>query len=103
MVSGQKIKQLRLNNGWSQEQLSEISGLGIRTIQRIEKENKCSLESKMAIASAFAIAPNELNREASATAPLAPGLNRDGLIGLVLALVLVAIVANLAGGLAVLR
>ena len=31
------IKELRLEKGWSQEQLAELSNLSTRTIQRIEK------------------------------------------------------------------
>lgn len=59
-ISPEKIKQTRLEHGWSQEQLSEIAGISYRTIQRIEKNGSCSLESKMALASAFAISPQEL-------------------------------------------
>lgn len=35
------IKKMRLERHWSQEQLSDMSGLSIRTIQRIEKMRKC--------------------------------------------------------------
>jgi DNA-binding XRE family transcriptional regulator len=50
-----KIKQLRIDNGWTQDQLAQITGLSYRTIQRIEKSGRCSLESKMALSSAFNI------------------------------------------------
>ena len=44
-VNLRDIKKLRLARHWSQEQLSEMSGLSIRTIQRIEKgENAGVLE-----------------------------------------------------------
>jgi len=59
-VSSQLIKILRKERGWSQEQLSIISGLSERTIQRIEKSGDCSLDSKMALASAFEVSPNVL-------------------------------------------
>lgn len=36
-VLSQKLKELRLIKGFSQEELSERSGISIRTIQRIEK------------------------------------------------------------------
>lgn len=39
------IKSLRLKQGFSQEKLADLTGLSTRTIQRIEKENKASLES----------------------------------------------------------
>ena len=31
------VRKLRLQRGWSQEQLAEMSGLSTRTIQRIER------------------------------------------------------------------
>lgn len=31
------VKKLRLQRGWSQDHLSQLSGLSVRTIQRIEK------------------------------------------------------------------
>lgn len=54
------IKELRLEKGWSQEQLAELSNLSTRTIQRIEKENKVSLESLKSLAEAFKLEINEL-------------------------------------------
>ncbi len=62
-VSNQNIIKLRKERGWSQEKLAAISGLSERTIQRIEKDGNCSLDSKMALASAFEIAPQELSDE----------------------------------------
>ncbi len=55
-----KVKTLRLNKGWSQEQLSEVSGLSIRTIQRIENENTISMESLKVLAKALDVDTNEL-------------------------------------------
>jgi transcriptional regulator with XRE-family HTH domain len=60
-VSNQNIITLRKERGWSQEKLAAISGLSERTIQRIERDGNCSLDSKMALASAFEIAPQELS------------------------------------------
>ena len=47
------IRQLRLEKGWSQTQLAELSGLSLRTVQRIEKGNKPTVESLKALASVF--------------------------------------------------
>lgn len=55
-----KIKELRNEHSWSQAQLSEIAGISIRTVQRIENTGKCSKESLLAIASAFDIEVKEL-------------------------------------------
>ena len=43
----------RQQRAWSQTQLAEISGLSLRTIQRIEKNGKASLESVKALASVY--------------------------------------------------
>ncbi|MBD5770563.1 helix-turn-helix domain-containing protein [Marinomonas colpomeniae] len=47
------IKKLRLQRGWSQEQLSLLSGLSTRTIQRIEKGQNPGLESLKSLAAVF--------------------------------------------------
>lgn len=62
-VCKNKIVLLRKERGWSQSTLAEISGLGERTIQRIEKEGTCSLESVMALASVFELSPKDLQSE----------------------------------------
>lgn len=61
MISSDQVKFMRLQHGWSQQQLAAITDISVRTIQRIEKQGECSLESKMALASAFGVAPNELD------------------------------------------
>ncbi len=47
------IKTLRLQKGWSQEELAEIADISVRTVQRLENGANCSLESAKALASAF--------------------------------------------------
>lgn len=59
-ISTNRLKNLRAENGWSQEQLAEISSISQRTIQRIEKDGNCSPETQMALASALNISPSEL-------------------------------------------
>ncbi len=49
------IKGLRQERNWSQEQLAEFSGLGLRTIQRMESSNRVSFETLGALAAAFDI------------------------------------------------
>ncbi|MEQ3746748.1 MAG: helix-turn-helix transcriptional regulator [Henriciella sp.] len=48
-----KIKRWREERHWSQEHLCEIAGIGLRTLQRIEKGEAASRESAMALAAAF--------------------------------------------------
>ena len=47
------IKKMRLERHWSQEQLAEMSGLSIRTIQRIENGENAGLESLKSLAAVF--------------------------------------------------
>ena len=57
------VQKLRLQKGWSQEQLAELSGLSARTIQRIENGQKPSMESAKALASVFEIDFTQLTGE----------------------------------------
>ena len=49
------IQKLRLQRGWSQEQLAELSGLSVRTIQRLERGKTASVESLKALGAVFQI------------------------------------------------
>lgn len=49
------IKRLRLERHWSQDQLAEMSGLSIRTIQRIENGENAGFESMKSLAAVFEI------------------------------------------------
>jgi len=59
-----KIKSLREKHYWSQDELASISGLSIRTIQRVEKTGNSSLETMKALASVFKVDPLSLNNQA---------------------------------------
>jgi transcriptional regulator with XRE-family HTH domain len=48
-----RIQELRLQRGWSQEQLAEAAGLSARTVQRMEGGRPGSLDTLKAIAAAF--------------------------------------------------
>ena len=49
------LKRLRLEYKWSQTQLAELSGLSLRTIQRIENREKPSMDSIKALSLLFEI------------------------------------------------
>jgi transcriptional regulator with XRE-family HTH domain len=49
------VRKLRLQRGWSQGQLAYITDLNVRTIQRIERGQVPSLESKKSLAAAFEV------------------------------------------------
>jgi transcriptional regulator with XRE-family HTH domain len=54
------VKKLRLQKCWSQEQLSQFSGLSVRTIQRIERGQQASLESLKSLAAVFQVNLNDI-------------------------------------------
>ena len=57
------VQKLRLQRGWSQQQLSDLSGLSVRTIQRIENGQTASVESLKSLASVFEIDFSQLTSE----------------------------------------
>jgi len=60
------IQKRRLQRGWSQEQLAEVSGLSVRTIQRLERGQPGSLESLKALAAVFETDINRLKEAVEA-------------------------------------
>ncbi|QKK03951.1 MAG: helix-turn-helix domain-containing protein [Pseudomonadota bacterium] len=49
------VRKLRLRHGWSQDQLAEMTDLSVRTIQRLERGHKPSLETAKALAAVFEV------------------------------------------------
>jgi transcriptional regulator with XRE-family HTH domain len=66
------VQKLRLQRGWSQEQLAELSGVSARTIQRIERGQSASLETLKALAAVFEIALSDLRTPTMTDAALSP-------------------------------
>lgn len=62
-ISSAKVRRLRSERGWSQEQLALASGLSLRTIQRVEAEGNAARETQVCIAATFAITLAELGEE----------------------------------------
>jgi DNA-binding XRE family transcriptional regulator len=54
------IKAQREQRAWSQEHLAEVTGLGLRTIQRIESSGSASYESAQALAAVLGVAVADL-------------------------------------------
>jgi transcriptional regulator with XRE-family HTH domain len=50
-----KVREIRNNKGWTQQQLADISNLSLRTIQRVELSGLGSLETSKSLAAAFEI------------------------------------------------
>ena len=59
------LKHLRHQKAWSQTQLAKVSGLSLRTIQRLEKSGTASLESVKAIASVYEVDIRHLKQNRS--------------------------------------
>lgn len=59
-ISSATVRRLRIEHGWSQDQLAVVSGLGLRTIQRVEAEGTASLETRKSLAAAFAVQLSDL-------------------------------------------
>lgn len=59
-VDAQLIRNERLKRAWSQEQLAQVSGLGLRTIQRIENGENASLETVKALAAVLELPVEQL-------------------------------------------
>jgi transcriptional regulator with XRE-family HTH domain len=57
------LKQLRISRHLSQEQLAQMSGLNVRTIQRIESGHNASLESLKCLAAVFEVDISILKQE----------------------------------------
>jgi transcriptional regulator with XRE-family HTH domain len=55
-----RVKSLRQHKNWSQEQLAQLSGLNVRTIQRIEKGESVGLETLKSLAAVFEISVSDL-------------------------------------------
>ncbi|MFT6503180.1 MAG: transcriptional regulator with XRE-family HTH domain [Crocinitomicaceae bacterium] len=53
LINLRDFKKMRLECHWSQDQLAEISGLSIRTIQRIENGENTGLESLKYLTAVF--------------------------------------------------
>jgi len=70
MSDTNKFRSLRLARAWSQEQLAELSGMSVRTVQRIENGDQPSLETLSALAAVFEVSvadfsgPNALGDDA---------------------------------------
>jgi len=54
-IDAKRIRAERERRAWSQEHLATVSGLGLRTIQRIEKTGAASFESARALAAVFEV------------------------------------------------
>ncbi len=59
-VKSSLIRKHRTERMWSQEQLADISGLGLRTIQRLESRGNTSFDTIKALAAVFEVEADSL-------------------------------------------
>jgi transcriptional regulator with XRE-family HTH domain len=71
-VDPEIIRQLREERAWSQEHLAAVTGLSLRTIQRVESEANASAETRMSLATAFGVDLARLSPSIPVTAPVPP-------------------------------
>lgn len=92
-IDASRVRAERERRAWSQEHLAEVSGLSLRTIQRVETSGMASFETAKAIASVFEfdVASLRLQTAASVTAPPARNLPRWRYLGLVATLAMAAL------------
>lgn len=55
LIDAEKVRAMRHDNGWTQDQLAEMCGVSVRTIQRIEKGGVASLDTTKALAAVLQV------------------------------------------------
>lgn len=55
-----RIVELRTQKGWTQERLAEVSGVTVRTVQRLEAGNDASLDTLARVATALTVSVRDL-------------------------------------------
>ena len=76
--------EMRTQRAWSQQQLADIAGVSLRTIQRAEKSGRTSADSLQAVASAFNVTPDTLMAISRGRPQLWWGMAWAGLTGLLI-------------------
>ena len=64
------IRELRTSRGWTQQQLADVTGLSLRTIQRVELQGNASMETLNALCATLEVERQALNAPAGKGRPL---------------------------------
>lgn len=80
-VNSTRLRELRLARHWSQDQLADLSGLNLRTIQRLESGAKISTESLRALAAVLEVPVETLLIGDPRPGHAALGAIREGVLG----------------------
>ena len=73
------IRELRLDKGWSQEQLAEMAGVSSPTIQRLENGCEVSIETIKCLAAVFEVDFNILRQENNMSEDVLSYAERDAM------------------------
>lgn len=73
------VRRLRTERGWSQEQLAAVSGLSLRTVQRMEAEGVASMSTAVSLAATYGVRLIELQEERSTSTSQKPPLGHSAL------------------------
>lgn len=79
-INGTRLREMRIARQWSQEQLARLSGLNLRTIQRLESGAKISIESLRALAAVFEVSAESLLVSGPAPSQSAIKAMREGVV-----------------------
>ncbi|MDM7859255.1 DUF805 domain-containing protein [Alteromonas sp. ASW11-36] len=79
-VNSNRLRELRLARQWSQDQLAELSGLNLRTIQRLESGANISSESLRALSAVFEVPAESLLAREPKPSQVALNSMREGVI-----------------------
>lgn len=78
-ISSSAIRRLRTERGWSQDQLAIVSGLSLRTIQRVEAEGIASLGTATSLAATYQVKLTELQEDQCSPVDQKPTANPNAL------------------------
>ena len=94
-VNANLLKQERNKRAWSQEHLAQVTGLGLRTVQRIESSGMASNESIASIATVFEMTVADfLVQPQNEALRVDPGVFQKNRLWITLAIVVVAQVVS---------
>lgn len=79
-IDSARLRELRSARQWSQEQLAQLSGLNLRTIQRLESGAKVSTESLRALAAVFEVPAESLLVKGATGSQPALAAMREGVV-----------------------
>ena len=77
---GERARYLRKQKNMSVEQLSELSGITVKQIRRLENDEDVSVEVVMAVAIALDISPNKLMSGINEPEKSVPDLPASGVL-----------------------